>query len=157
MKLGNIDKEIIRLTQAGLPLTNKPYLNIAQRLGITESQVLDRVNAMKNSRVIRRIAAVPNHYKIGYVANGMSVWNIPDDKIMDYGKQIGQLSFVSHCYQRPRHPGIWEYNLFAMIHARNRDEVYELAKEIAELLGDDNHGYEILFSKRILKKTGLRI
>jgi len=157
MKLDVIDKEVIRLTQAGLPLTRQPYLHIAQQLGITESQVLDCISAMKDRQIIRRIAAVPNHYKIGYVANGMSVWNIPDEKILDYGKQIGQLDFVSHCYQRPRHPQIWEYNLFAMIHAHSREEVHQLAKNIAELLGEDNHGYEILFSKRILKKTGLRI
>ena len=157
MKLGNLEKEIIRLTQAGLPLTSQPYLDIASQLGISESQVHDCMDAMKNSGVIRRIAAVPNHYKIGYVANGMSVWNIPDEKIMGCGKKIGQLDFVSHCYQRPRHPKVWDYNLFAMIHGHNREEVHQLANIIVELLGDDNHGYEILFSKRILKKTGLRI
>ena len=157
MEQQNIEKEIIRLTQAGLPLTKQPYLEIARQLGVTESEVLDCIQTMKNNNIIRRIAAVPNHYKIGYVANGMSVWNIPDKKIPDYGNQIGQLDFVSHCYQRPRHPQVWDYNLFAMIHAHNRAEVHQLAKRIADLLGDDNLGYEILFSKRILKKTGLRI
>ena len=157
MKLGNIDKEIIRLTQAGLPLTSQPYLEIANQLGVTESEVMHSINTMQSNSIIRRIAVVPNHYKIGYIANGMSVWNIADEKIMDYGKQIGKCDFVSHCYQRPRHPQVWEYNLFAMIHAHSREEIYKRAQSIAELLGDDNLGYEILFSKRILKKTGLRI
>ena len=157
MSQTHLDKEIIRLTQAGLPLTRQPYLELAQQLDMSESQVMDRINDMIKNHVIRRIAAVPNHYKLGYLANGMSVWNIPDEKIMDYGSRIGNLDFVSHCYQRPRHPDIWEYNLFAMIHAHNRDEVLHLATIIAGILGDDNHGYEILFSKRILKKTGLRI
>jgi DNA-binding Lrp family transcriptional regulator len=157
MESGKLDKEVIRLTQAGLPLTKQPYLDIARQLGVTESQVIDCITAMKNNRIIRRIAAVPNHYKIGYVANGMSVWNIPDEEVLGYGTQIGKLDFVSHCYQRPRHPQVWEYNLFAMIHAHDRDEVHQRAGYIAELLGEDNNGYEILFSKRILKKTGLRI
>ena len=157
MQGDKLNKEIIKLTQAGLPLTRQPYLDIAKKLGVTESQVIDCINTMKSNNIIRRIAAVPNHYKIGYIANGMSVWNIPDEKIPDYGKQIGQLDFVSHCYQRPRHPQVWEYNLFAMIHAQNREEVYRRAQHIADLLGEDNHGHDILFSKRILKKTGLRI
>ncbi len=151
------DREIIRATQAGLPLCPQPYLEIAEQLNTDESEVIKRMQQMLDSGIIRRVAAVPNHYKLGYVANGMSVWDVADDKIIEYGERIGEFPFVSHCYQRPRHPGIWNYNLFAMIHAHDRNEVERHAKTIADLLGDDNKGHEILYSKRILKKTGLRI
>ncbi len=155
--LDNIDKKIIRLTQDGLPLATQPYLNIAEQLEVSAAEVMKRMQQMLDKGIIRRIAAVPNHYKLGYVANGMSVWNIADEKILGYGKRIGQLPFVSHCYQRPRHPGVWKYNLFAMIHALDRNQVEKHVGTIAELVGDDNRGHEVLYSKRMLKKTGMRI
>ena len=85
------------------------------------------------------------------------VWDVPDDKIEEYGQKIGALDFVSHAYHRPRHPPKWNYNLFAMVHGRDRDEVMIKVGKIVEILGDDNRGHEVLFSSKILKKTGLRI
>ena len=107
--------------------------------------------------VIRRIGVVPNHYKLGYTANGMSVWDVPDDKLKQLGNKIGQLDFVSHCYHRPRHRPMWPYNLFAMVHGKTRDEVYDKVQQIADMLADDKRDYQVLFSSAILKKTGLRI
>ncbi|MCW8982445.1 MAG: Lrp/AsnC family transcriptional regulator, partial [Gammaproteobacteria bacterium] len=107
--------------------------------------------------VIRRIGLVPNHYTLGYKANGMTVWDLPDEKIGELGEKIGSLDYVSHCYQRPRHQPLWNYNLFAMVHGRDRSEVSEKVEQIAKLLGDNDRGHEILYSSRILKKTGLRI
>ncbi|HEC14184.1 MAG TPA: Lrp/AsnC family transcriptional regulator, partial [Rhodospirillales bacterium] len=112
---------------------------------------------MLETGVIRRIGAVPNHYALGYRGNGMSVWDLPGARIGELGPKVGALDFVTHCYQRPRRLPDWPYNLFAMVHGRDRGEVEEKVREIAALLGVDDRGHEILYSTRILKKTGLRL
>ncbi len=155
--LDELDRKIVVATQSGLPLVPEPYLQIAEELGTTSDDVMARMQKMLESGVIRRVGAVPNHYTLGFKGNGMSVWDVPDDKIQEYGEKIGALDFVSHAYQRPRHQPIWNYNLFAMVHGKDRDEVMVKAQQIADLLGEDNRGHEVLFSTRILKKTGLRI
>lgn len=154
--LDEIDRKIIHATQSGLPLVSRPYDDIAERLGLNASEVISRMNAMQQQGIIRRIAAVPNHYALGYKGNGMTVWNVPDDKISELGQQVGNLSFVSHCYHRPRFLPDWPYNLFAMVHAHNREEAMKLVEDIANLLGDNDRGHDVLFSKCILKKTGMR-
>ena len=152
-----VDLSIIRETQAGLPLVERPYHMLAERLGINADEVMQRMTHMLQCGVIRRIGVVPNHYKLGYTANGMSVWDVPSDKLKQLGNKIGQLDFVSHCYHRPRHLPMWPYNLFAMVHGKTRDEVYDKVQQIADMLGDDKRDYQVLFSSAILKKTGLRI
>jgi DNA-binding Lrp family transcriptional regulator len=118
---------------------------------------MERLASMRSCGIIRRIAAVPNHYALGYRANGMSVWNVPDDSVGRLGRLIGELDFVSHCYQRPRHLPLWPYNLFAMVHGSTREAVEGQVEEIAALLAGYSRGHEVLYSRRILKKTGLRI
>jgi DNA-binding Lrp family transcriptional regulator len=152
-----VDRRIIVATQAGLPLVAEPYAEIAAQLGLETDEVLQRVATMQANGVIRRIAAVPNHYALGYRANGMSVWNVTDDRIAELGRQVGGLDYVSHCYQRPRHLPLWPYNLFAMVHGHSRGDVEDRVNAIADLLGCHCRGHEVLYSKRILKKTGLRI
>ena len=112
---------------------------------------------MLNHGLIRRIGAVPNHYKLGYRANGMSVWDVNDAQLIELGQQVGQLAFVTHCYQRPRHLPNWPYNLFAMVHAHTKDEAMDYVAQIQTLLGKACRGHDVLFSSRILKKTGLRL
>jgi DNA-binding Lrp family transcriptional regulator len=112
---------------------------------------------MRTYGVIRRIGAVPNHYRLGLKSNGMTVWDVPDELTMELGRQIGKLDFVSHCYLRPRHLPVWRYNLFAMVHGHTRDEVREKEAQIANLLGPNVDAHETLFSTAILKKTGLRM
>jgi len=155
--IDDTDRSIIRATQAGLPLTPRPYHQLAEQLGLTAQEVMERIANMLESGVIRRIGVVPNHYALGYKANGMTVWDVPDERVDELGAQIGALDFVSHCYQRPRHLPEWPYNFFAMVHGRDRTEVEEKTQRIAELLNDADRGHEILYSTRILKKTGLRI
>lgn len=150
------DFKIIRATQAGLPLTSQPYHDLAGRLGLTAGDVMARMNAMLEHGIIRRIGAVPNHYKLGYRFNGMTVWDVPDEHIDKLGGRIGRLAFVSHCYHRPRHLPLWPYNLFAMVHGKSQDEVDRQIKVIAGLLGEDNRGCDVLYSTKILKKTGFR-
>jgi DNA-binding Lrp family transcriptional regulator len=150
------DLELVRATQAGLPLVTEPYAVLAAQLGVTEDDVMTRFRRMLADGSVRRIAAVPNHYALGYRANGMSVWDVADEAIGGLGPRVGALAFVSHCYRRPRRPG-WPYNLFAMVHGHDRGEVEAQVGEIAALLGGAARAHEVLYSKRILKKTGLRM
>ena len=147
---------IMRATQAGLPLTPQPYRRIAEQLGLTAEVVMKRMSAMQEQGIIRRIGAVPNHYKLGYRFNGMTVWNVPDESIDELGQKVGQLEFVSHCYHRPRHLPEWPYNLFAMVHGKSQKDVDKQIQQIAGLLGDSSQGCDVLYSTRILKKTGFR-
>ena len=151
------DRELIRATQAGLPLVPRPYHALAELLGIPVDEVMQRLERMQASGVIRRIGVVPNHYALGYRANGMTVWDVDDGCIDPLGEEVGRLSFVSHCYRRPRRLPLWPYNLFAMVHGHDRTEVEAQAAEIARILGDACRSRDILYSSRILKKTGLRI
>jgi len=155
--LDPIDRRVIAATQAGLPLVARPYHAIADQLGLTPADVMRRMRGLLETGVIRRIGAVPNHYSLGWRANGMSVWDIPDDQVTAAGRMVGALEFVSHCYRRPRHLPDWPYNLFAMLHGRSRDEVTDKLTRIATVLGEWDRGHDLLFSSRILKKTGLRI
>jgi DNA-binding Lrp family transcriptional regulator len=151
------DRQIIAATQAGLPLYAEPYAHVAKLVGTTERDVMRRLRLLLANGVIRRIGAIPNHYKLGYQANGMSVWDVADDRITALGHDVGALAFVTHCYRRPRRLPLWPYNLFAMVHGRSRDEVTGHVAKIAALLGDACRRHEVLYSTRILKKAGLRI
>ena len=150
------DRRVIAATQAGLPLTDRPYAQIAATLGLTEQEVIDRLSAMQDSGIIRRIALAPNHYALGMVANGMSVWDVDDARATELGGQIGALDFVTHCYLRPRAP-VWRYNLFAMLHGASRAEVEGKRAQVRAILGAACRADDILYSTRILKKTGLRL
>ena len=157
LDLDATDRALIKATQAGLPLTRQPFAAIGERLDLSEREVMDRLERMQVGGAIRRIAAVPNHYALGYGANGMSVWDVDDEAVDRLGRKVGALPFVSHCYRRPRRPPDWRYNLFAMVHGRSRDEVEAEVGKIATLLGESAHDHEILYSTEILKKTGLRL
>jgi DNA-binding Lrp family transcriptional regulator len=152
-----VDRQIIVATQAGLPVTAQPYHHIATQLGLEPHDVMQRLQRLLQQGIIRRIGLVPNHYALGYRANGMSVWDVPDAQVQELGSTIGHLPFVSHCYHRPRHLPVWPYNLFAMVHGRSRQEVDAKVATIAQLLGPHDRGHAVLFSTRILKKTGLRL
>ena len=157
MSLDELDRRIIRATQSGLPLVRRPYEAVGAALGISGEQVRERLQAMLDEGLIRRIGAVPNHYRLGFTANGMSVWDVDDGRVDELGERVGQLPFVSHCYRRPRRAPVWNYNLFAMLHGRSREEVEAQAQQVAALLGDACRAHDILYSTAILKKTGLRI
>jgi siroheme decarboxylase len=180
MALSEFDRRLIRATQAGLPLVPRPYEAVGAMLGVSGEQVRERLQSMLETGLVRRIGAVPNHYRLGFTANGMSVWDVDDARVDELGARIGELPGVSHCYRRPRRlakasPGgsqdalstlggsaaaggyVWPYNLFAMLHGRSREEVEQQAQHIAFLLGDACKSHDILYSTAILKKTGLRL
>ena len=155
--LETLDRRLIELTQAGLPLHPEPFVELAKQAGCEPQQVIASLQRMLDSGAIRRIGAIPNHYRLGLRANGMSVWDLPTERLAELGPQIGALPWVSHCYERPRRRPQWRYNLFAMVHARERGQVSDKVAHIAALLGDDLRDHQVLFSSAILKKTGLRL
>lgn len=155
--LDAIDRKIVASTQAGLPLVREPYRVIAGRLGLDEAEVISRLRRLLGDGAIRRIGAIPNHYALGFTANGMSVWDVADEAVAEIGARIGALDDVTHCYERPRHLPLWPYNLFAMVHGHSREEVRAKVEQIARLIGPAARSHDVLFSTRILKKTGLRI
>ena len=157
MALDDFDRALIAATQGGLPLVPRPYDAVGERLGVSGQQVRERLAQMLESGLIRRIGDVPNHYRLGFTANGMSVWDVDDALVNQLGERIGQLPGVSHCYRRPRRLPSWPYNLFAMLHGRTRAEVEQQAVQLRELLGSACRGHDILYSTAILKKTGLRL
>lgn len=156
-ELSDLDRQLIAATQGGLPLVPRPYAELAAALGLSASLLRDRLQQMLSHGLIRRIGAVPNHYRLGFTANGMSVWDVDDAEVDVLGGWVGALPGVSHCYRRPRAPGVWRYNLFAMLHGRNRAEVELQAGRLRELLGSACRAHDILYSSAILKKTGLRL
>ena len=161
MATDDLERRIIVATQGGLPLVSDPWGAVAGELGIPPEELLARVRSMLERGVIRRIGAVPNHYAIGYTANGMSVWDIHDDAIDMVGEWLGSLPAVTHCYRRPRRLPDWPYNLFAMVHGRSheavRDQLNEIAARLDSLFPSACRARDVLFSSAILKKTGLRI
>ncbi len=155
--LDDLDRQLIRQTQSGLPLHSKPYAEIASTLGERQETVLQRLQRMLDNGIIRRIGAVPNHYRLGLRGNGMTVWNIPDERIDEIGQKIAAMDFVSHCYQRPRHLPDWPYNLFAMVHGADKQKALDKLEIIQQTLLPDAFEHQVLFSTAVLKKTGLRI
>ena len=151
------DETVVRALQAGLPLVPRPYAQVADSLEISQEELLGRLRDMLADGRIRRIGAVPNHYALGYSANAMSVWDVSDEAVNELGARVGALPFVTHCYRRPRRLPHWRYNLFAMVHGRSRAEAQQMVERVAEVLGGAARAHDVLYSVRILKKTGLRL
>jgi DNA-binding Lrp family transcriptional regulator len=150
------ERRVLAAIQDGLPVEREPYRAVAERIGMPEQRVLELVQRMLDEGKIKRIGAVPNHYALGITANGMSVWDVPDDVARDVGRALGARDEVTHCYLRPRQPG-WPYNIFGMVHARTREEVVETVERIAGELGLAEYRRDVLFSTRLLKKRGTRV
>ena len=155
--LDDADRRLILATQDGLPLVPRPFEAVAAAAGLPVAEVMSRMERLQDSGVIRRIAAVPNHYRLGYIANAMTVWNVGDADADTVGRLLAGWPGVSHCYRRPRHPPLWPYTLFAMLHGRDRATLEAEVAALARAIGPLSLDHQILFSTRILKKTGLRL
>ncbi len=151
------DRALVVCCQEGLPLVAEPWEAIAARAGMPVAEAMERLRELESHGVIRRVGAVPNHYRLGLRANGMTVWDVADAKAEAIGARIGALPFVSHCYLRPRHLPDWPYNLFAMVHGTDRAAVESKRSRIRHLLGESSMRDDILYSSAILKKTGLKL
>jgi DNA-binding Lrp family transcriptional regulator len=144
------DKEFVRQLQKDLEIIDRPFLPLAQKLGITEDQIFEKLKYYEEIGVLRRFAAILRHRDVGFTANGMIVWKVDEDKIDEVGAKLGAFPQVSHCYQRPTYPD-WPYNVFSMIHCKSEDEAKDVAKTIQQQISVDE--YKILFSSREFKKT----
>jgi len=147
---------LVELTEAGLPLVADPWAWLADELGLEVDDTLALLQRLQAEGAIRRIAAVPNHYRLGYRHNRMTGGDVDGAEIDRLGALIGAQPFVSHCYRRPRREG-WPYNLFAMVHGRDASDIEAYRNQIRALLGNACRANEMLVSSRILKKTGLRL
>jgi DNA-binding Lrp family transcriptional regulator len=146
------DKIIIGLIQGDLPLQKKPFAKMAESIGMSESEFLERIRALKASGVIRRFGATLRHQEAGFSSNAMVAWIVPDGRIEEVGKAMAEFREVTHCYQR-RPQKDWKYNLFTMVHGDDKDACYQVAKRMSEATGMDE--YILLFSEKEFKKTSM--
>jgi DNA-binding Lrp family transcriptional regulator len=159
--LSPAERDLVVEIQGGLPISPTPYADVAAAIEQPTSWVVETIKRFEREGKIRRVGVVPNHYALGYTENGMTVWNVPDERVDEVGPAIASLPFVTHCYQRPRHEGVWPYNFFAMTHGRSAAEsdrrIEQVRERMAEYwdVGDDD--WDSLFSTQILKKTGIRL
>ncbi|MCU7942746.1 MAG: AsnC family protein [Candidatus Thiodiazotropha sp. (ex Cardiolucina cf. quadrata)] len=151
-----LDLDLVHAIQGGLPLVEQPYAQIASELNITETEVIRRLGRLLETGDIRRLGVVVRHRELGYRANAMVVWDVPDDRVSEIGQLLGRQSCVTLCYRRPRRPGRWPYNLFCMIHGRSREGVL---RNLDRLIHDCNLGWithDVLFSLRQFKQRGAK-
>ena len=152
----SIAERLVAAIQGGLPLVSRPYKNIAEQIGISEMDCIQRLKNWLDNGTINRLGVVVRHRELGYRANAMVVWDIADEKISQVGSCFAEVDFVNLCYQRPRHLPEWRYNLFCMIHGQDRAEVLERVEQLAEQCLDEKPAYEVLFSCRRFKQRGAR-
>ncbi len=149
-----IQRQLIVEIQSGLPLVERPYAEIAHKLGINEQEVMRRIEIMLTTGAIRRMGVVVRHHELGYRANAMLVWDIADDRVNEVGKQLSAVDCITLCYQRPRHLPHWPYNLFTMIHGKERQSVEQRIEEIVQQYGLSDTPRATLFSLRRFKQRG---
>ena len=154
MVLSAKDRELIAAIQGGLPLVARPYAAIAAQLQLTETQVIARLQALQASGLIKRMGVVVKHRALGYRANAMVVWDIPDAEVERIGALLADETCVTLCYQRPRRLPAWPYNLFCMIHGRERDSVLRRLEQIIAFHGLEAIPHTVLFSGRSFKQRG---
>ena len=150
----DFEQSLIEAIGQGLPLVKKPYQQLARQLGCTESLVIEGISRLCQRGDIKRFGVVVRHRNLGYKANGMVVWDISDERIAEVGHCLGQYEFVTLCYQRPRQLPDWPYNLFCMIHGKDRSEVRQQVELIIQQCNLGDVDYDILFSKRCFKQRG---
>ncbi len=150
--IDELDKKIISLIQGDLPLNPRPFGVLAESIGISEGEFVERVRSLKDRGVIRRFGATLRHQEAGYSANAMGAWLVPDDKIEEVGHTMAGFREVTHCYQR-RPQKDWKYNLYTMIHGDTKEECHQVAKCISQKTGIDD--YVLLFSQKEFKKTSM--
>ena len=143
------DKNFIRELQKDMEIIDEPFVNAANNLGITENELFEKMKFYEDNGIMRRFAAILRHRQVGFTANGMIVWIVPEDRISEVGEKLGAFPQVSHCYERPTYPD-WPYNVFSMIHCKTQDEAHDVAKTIQKQINIPE--YQILFSSREFKK-----
>ncbi len=156
MVLNEIDAKLISEIQGGLPLVSHPYAEVAKRIGISEEDVIERISSMQENGTIKRMGIIVRHHELGYTANAMVVWDVPEARIEEVGKKIGGKPCVTLCYQRPRRLPDWPYNLFSMIHGQKRGRVLSFIETMVKEEGLEDIPHKVLFSGRRFKQRGAR-
>ena len=151
IEIGEIDKKIVRLLQGEFPLVAEPYKALAAEIGIAEEELLVRIAAMREEKKIRKM--VLRHREVGFTANSLCVWNVPDARVDEVARRMAEHPRVSHCYDRNREAD-WPYNLYTMIHGYSRAECEGIAAELAAATGIDDR--RMLYTKREWKKTSMK-
>ena len=156
MELTRFDSMLLAAIEDGLPLDSRPYARVAERLGATEEDVIGRLAALQQQGVIRRFGVIVRHRELGYTANAMTVWDVPDERVTETGRRMAEMSGVTLCYRRPRREPDWPYNLFCMVHGRDRKTVEDAVERITRCAGLEGRPRAILFSRRRFKQRGAR-
>ncbi len=147
---------LVAALQDGLPLVPHPYRAVAARAGLHESEVVEAIGELLRAGIIKRLGVVVRHRELGYTANAMVVWDVPDARVDAVGRWLGGQPGVTLCYRRPRRPPRWPYNLFCMIHGRCREQVLERVRELREDSPLSGVDHAVLFSTRRFKQRGAR-
>lgn len=151
--IDELDKKIIGQIQGDLPLDPRPFALMAEQIGITEDEFIEKVRSMKASGVIRRFGATLRHQEAGFSSNAMGAWLVPEERMEEFGGLMAGIREITHCYQR-RPWKDWPYNLYTMIHGETRDECSRIAERISQCTGIDD--YVLLFSEKEFKKTSMK-
>jgi len=152
--MDRIDLELLRAAQDGFELTERPYLSLGRRLGLSEEEVLARLTRLQMEGIVRRFAATIGHRALGIVANAMIVWRVPPDRVDAVGELFALSRDVTHCYERATAPD-WPYNLYTMVHSRSKQDCISIAEQLSLSAGVSD--YRIIFSEKEYKKTSARI
>jgi len=154
VELSELEKAVIRETQKDLPLVSRPFKEVAQKLGLEEEYVIEVLKNLKEKKVMRRFSAILFHRRVGFKANGMAVWKVEQEKVEEVGKFLASFKAVSHCYERTTN-GNWKYNLFSMVHGKEKKEVLEFCEYVSKETGVKD--YKVLFSTREFKKRRVEL
>lgn len=151
--LSELEMKILSSIQGDIPVTKKPFLELAEKIGTTEKIFLEKLNALYSKGVIRRFGATLRHQKSGYLSNAMVAWKVEEDRVEEVGKKMASFRQVSHCYRR-NPTKTWPYNLYTMVHAKDEKSCFKIAEKISDETSTDT--YSLLFSRRELKKTSMQ-
>jgi DNA-binding Lrp family transcriptional regulator len=156
MDLSDEDRRLLTALEDGLAAVARPYAELASRAGVSEGEAILRLRRLVATGAVKRLGLVVRHRELGYRANAMAVWDVPDDRLAEAGRRAAALPFVTLCYSRPRRQPVWRYNLFCMVHGRERAEVEVEIATLAASAGLEDCDHEVLFSRRRFKQQGAR-
>jgi siroheme decarboxylase len=156
MELNRVDRRLLAVLEDGLPLIARPYAAVAERVGLSEAAVIARLESLLKLGVIKRLGLVVRHHEIGYRANAMTVWDVPNATVDAVGRALAASPDVTLCYRRPRRLQGWPFNLFAMVHGRERPAVLERIAGLRAEHGLEDVPHSVLFSTRRFKQRGAR-
>lgn len=152
--LDEMDRRLLAAIQGGLPLVARPYAELGARLDLGEAEVVARLQQLRTRGVIRRFGVVVRHHEVGYGANAMVVWDVPDELVRELGHCLAEFDFITLCYRRPRHLPQWRFNLYCMIHGKTREDVLSNLEWMVNRCGLQGLPHETLFSRRRFKQRG---